>query len=275
MATPPKITRTELVHTIARIVNRRLKVDDPDAELLPDPAQADPREVLDYLHKHTRAPGWVLDADVCDALTLNVWLWWEDRRRELAWLKRGKQRGLFLSQLGSPLGITSRTGVNDRIDRLEALLRFDRPDEKLTREARRVARLDQFQGAAEGEWIRDHNRELGEVAEALLDAAERYGPLDDEDRQWLDELAVDLRDDAFSPASMAVLGMAAAEVRTCPRVLALDSTRPYAVHHVLNRVDQLRAEFADIGNQLQKAARRTLPGKDPQRPWRRGTSVEA
>ena len=67
---------------------------------------------------------------VSDALTLNNWLWWEDRRRELFFLKAGRARGVFLSQLGAQVGV-GKQGLLDRVDRLEALLRFDRPDEKL------------------------------------------------------------------------------------------------------------------------------------------------
>ena len=54
--------------------------------------------------------------------TLNNWLWWEDRCRELHFLKAGrKNRGLFLSQLGTWVGV-GKQGVLDRVDRLEALL---------------------------------------------------------------------------------------------------------------------------------------------------------
>ena len=41
-------------------------------------------------------PRWVLQAEVSDALTLNNWLWWADRRRELFFLKAGRARGCQL-----------------------------------------------------------------------------------------------------------------------------------------------------------------------------------
>lgn len=121
---------------MVRIARRRAKVDDRDREKLPDSPESDPRDVLDYLRKYSGSniPRWVLQADVCDALTLNNWLWWEDRRRELHFLKAGGDRGLFLSQLGAQVGV-GKQGVLDRIDRLEALLRHDRPDEKIARGA--------------------------------------------------------------------------------------------------------------------------------------------
>ncbi len=130
MATRPEVHRCELGLAIVRIARRRAKVDDRDREKLPDASESDPREVLDYLRQYSGAniSRWVLQADVCDALTLNNWLWWEDRRRELHFLKAGRNRGLFLSQLGAQVGV-GKQGVLDRVDRLEALLRYDRPDE--------------------------------------------------------------------------------------------------------------------------------------------------
>src|SRR6202162_678314 len=89
MASRPKVHRSELSRAIVMIAKRRAKVDDRDREMLPDSPNADPREVLDYLRKYSgkNIPKWVLQADICDALTLNNWLWWEDRRRELHFLR--------------------------------------------------------------------------------------------------------------------------------------------------------------------------------------------
>ena len=119
MAIRPKVHRSELGVAIVRIARRRDKVEDRHREKLPDSPESDPREVLDYLRKYSGPdiPRWVLQADVCDALTLNNWLWWEDRRRELHFLKAGRDRGLFLSQLGAQVGV-GKQGVLDRIDRL-------------------------------------------------------------------------------------------------------------------------------------------------------------
>ncbi|MDT7703001.1 MAG: hypothetical protein QOJ30_5326, partial [Pseudonocardiales bacterium] len=97
-----------------------------------------PRDVLDYLARRGPAgiPRWVAAADTADALILSTWCWWDDRRREHRLLRTGRSLGLSLSELGAPLGITTRRGTQDRIDRLDALLRYDRPDEQLTRAAR-------------------------------------------------------------------------------------------------------------------------------------------
>lgn len=110
MAARPMVHRVEVVRAITTIATRRTKVDDRHRDRLPDSEDSDPREVLDYLRKYSAPPIplWVLQADVCDALTLNNWLWWEDRRRELHFLKAGRERGLFLSQLGAQVGVGSR-----------------------------------------------------------------------------------------------------------------------------------------------------------------------
>ncbi|ORB76486.1 hypothetical protein BST46_29835, partial [Mycobacterium timonense] len=121
MGVRPKVHRAELAAAISRISRRRAKVDDVHRDRLPDAPDSDPREVLRYLRRFSGQdiPRWVLQADVCDALTLNNWLWWEDRRTELHFLKAGRGLNLFLSQLGAQLGV-SKQGVLDRIDRLEA-----------------------------------------------------------------------------------------------------------------------------------------------------------
>src|ERR1700748_3795024 len=99
------------------ISRRRVKVDDRNREKLPDSPDSHPREILDCLRQYSGGdiPLWVLQADVSDALTLNNWLWWEDRRRELHFLRAGRDRGIFLAQLGAQVGV-GKQGVVDRID---------------------------------------------------------------------------------------------------------------------------------------------------------------
>lgn len=236
------------------IASRRTKVDDRHREKLPDAPDSDPREVLDYLCRYSGSdiPSWVLQADVSDALTLNNWLWWEDRRRELHFLKAGKDRGLFLSQIGAQVGV-GKQGVQDRIDRLEAMLSFDRPDEKISRSARRSAREARQRHAAETAWLAAHRGELLKVIDGIIAQADRY-ELDGEERDWIDELAADGHEEGgLSPATMIILGLAAAELRTAGAVLALEGTRPYLVHTVLARAERLRGEFAAIGANINSA----------------------
>jgi len=251
VATRPKVHQSELASAIERIARRRAKVDDRHREKLPDSADSDPREVLDYLRKYSRPPIplWVLQADVCDALTLNNWLWWEDRRRELHFLKAGRDRGLFLTQLGAQVGV-GKQGVLDRIDRLEALLQFDCPDEKITRDARRAERERAQRTPDVQEWLSGRRDELAAVIADVVAQADRYGL---PEREWVDELTIDARDDDFNSATMVILGLATAELRTAPAVLSLDSSRPYSVHTVLARADTLRSQFAALGSKAAHA----------------------
>jgi hypothetical protein len=229
------------------IAKRRAKVDDFNRDRLPDSPDSDPREVLDYLQRFSgiNIPRWVLQADVCDALTLNNWLWWEDRRRELHFLTAGRDRGLFLTQIGAQVGV-GKQGVIDRIDRLEALLRYDRPDEKISRSARLADREARERRPVEQAWLDAHGGELVAVIASLVAETDRFGVVD-EDREWLDELAIDGRASDFTPATMIILGLATAELRTAPAVLELDSSRPFAVHDVIRRAEALRSRFAELG----------------------------
>jgi hypothetical protein len=246
------VHRSEVELALVGIARRRVKVDDRHREQLPDSPESDPRDVLDYLRRYSGPdiPRWVLQADVCDALTLNNWLWWEDRRRELHFLKAGRDRGLFLSQLGAQLGV-GKQGVLDRIDRLEALLRYDRPDEKITRTSRRAQRERCEHQPAQDAWLAARRQEVRAVITGLVDHADRF---DVEERDWVDELSIDERDDDITASTMVILGLATAEVRTAPAVLALYSTRPYAVHTLLARADDLRGQFAQLGSTSPRTA---------------------
>lgn len=245
MTTPPKVHRAEVSRAIARIAARRTKVDDPNREKLPDAPDADPAEVLDYLQQYSGhgIERWVKQADVSDALTLTNWLWWQHQRRLRYWLKQGRDQGLFLSQIGAQLGI-KKQGVIDKADRLEALLRYDRPDEQLSRTARRLTRQAHDRDVAETSWIDMNREQLLATISALVGHADRYH-LDDEEREWVDELASDARDQHLTSATMVILGFAAAELRAAPAVLALNSTQ--AVHRDVAAAESLRSKFADLG----------------------------
>ena len=141
--------------------------------------------------------------------------------------------------------------------RLEALLRYDRPDEKISRTERLAERQARERRPTEDAWLVERRGELLAVITELSYEADRYGLLD-EDREWLDELAIDARGD-FTPATMVILGLAAAELRTAPPVLALEGTRPYAVHGLLGRADALRSAFAELGRKGARASGTSSP----------------
>ncbi|ANY10526.1 hypothetical protein [Pseudonocardia sp. HH130630-07] len=272
MATPPRITDAERDAAIARIVARHAQIDDPRRGQLSD----DAREVVSWVlgRGPVGVPRWVQAADHHDALILHTWCWWDDRRRERRLLRQGRSLGLTAAELGAPLGIGTRQGAQDRMDRLDALLAHDRPDEQLTRAARRAGR-DRDQGQV---WIAEHQEQIRAVLGDLLvqtrrvlahELAEHQAPDDDryEDddadqvdggagEQWEDsevadiadwsaELAADLDTGELSAASVAVAGLLTAEVRTHPRVLALDrESHADPVLAAMRRVDELRSALS-------------------------------
>jgi hypothetical protein len=248
------VTAAEVDSAVARITGRRAHIDDPHRDEL----GVDPREALDYLLRRTAGvPRWVQQAEVNDALVLITWLWWQDKRRELRVLTRGRSLNLPLSQLGAPLGIGGQ-GVTDRIDRLSALLEFDRPDEKLTRATRQAIRS----AGPERAWIDDQRTTIRAVLTALLEQATRAGfypptpdqptPGHDENSEngepsageWLDELRHELGTDTFSPATLALLGQACAALQADPTVLGLDTR--HGLHRALRTAARLRTAFARL-----------------------------
>jgi hypothetical protein len=132
MASRPKTHRCEVSRAIVMIAKRRAKVEDRNRDRLPDSPDSDPREVLDYLQKYSTAgtPRWVLQADVCDALTLNNWLWWEDLRRELHFLRAGPRPGTVPHPDRRPGGCRQAgCGGSDRPAGCAAAVRPTRPED--------------------------------------------------------------------------------------------------------------------------------------------------
>ncbi|WP_308820175.1 hypothetical protein [Pseudonocardia alni] len=154
-------------------------------------------------------------------------------------------------ELGAPLGIRTRQGVRDRLDRLDALLVHDRPDEQLTRESRRSAR----DRDARQVWIDDNLDRIRAVLAGLVAQVGRLwgqaeddsscrseGPLDEDIREWLAELTIDYRDNVITPATFAVAGLLIGCVRGHPHVAELD--RRHRLHSSMSGVDALRSDFA-------------------------------
>jgi hypothetical protein len=254
MATPPRVTRAEVDAALARIHWRHAHVDDPRRSGLSE----DPADVLEHLTRHSiPLPPWVIAADALDGLVLQTWLWWEDRRRERALLRRGVRAGLHHRELAGPLGIASRQGLRDRLDRLEALLAHDHPDEKLTRAARREAtqRVDRQRWIAERAAIVRAvvDRLFRELARApefstILTCIED-GSADREDRsspmveagEWLTELRADLEEDQLSPATLGVLGLALAPLRIALHDSGLDEG--HGLWRAVRDAERLRSDL--------------------------------
>jgi hypothetical protein len=119
MATYPPVTDAERDAAIARIARRhRLREDTRWSE-----AGSEARDVLAYLRRrHVRLPYALAADDVWDELVLSAWVYWDERRRERELLHRARRYGLSLSELGHFLGIGTRQGTRDYLDRLDALL---------------------------------------------------------------------------------------------------------------------------------------------------------
>lgn len=269
-------TRPELDAATARIVRRHLKVEDAG---LGSVDVDKPTDLLGYIHRQTSVhvhgtasartpiPRWVVQADVTDGLVLHSWDRAEAVRRERDLLRDGVALGIPLSQLGAPLGLGSRVrsergnrrqGVQDRLDRLEALLRYDRPDAKITRAARRVAREAAARSAAgeqdpQAAWLRANSSWISQVAAALL----ALEPLaDDEAAEMLVEVRHDWSDGAWTPGSLVWLGMAAQALRVSSFVEKSTGTVRYVAdlgathraHRAIKAVEDLRAAFTQLSS---------------------------
>lgn len=251
MATPPRITEIERDAAVERIAARHRRIDDPRSSAL----GTEPRDVISFVLDRGPAgvPRWVAALDHHDALVLSTWCWWEERRRERRLLRQGLHLGLTAGELGAPLGMSSRQGLRDRLDRLDALLSHDRPDEQLSRDARRAGR----ERDARQHWIDVHRAHVRSVLAGLIAQTRRFleapaggdglggedeQAADESAREWLDELAHDYADAAITPATLAVAGLLAAELRAHPRVLGLAPR--HRVHAALASVEALRTRFS-------------------------------
>lgn len=173
-------------------------------------------------------------------------------RRELHFLKAGRNRGLFLSQLGARVGVGNQ-GVLDRVDRLEALLATTNPMRKPL--ARRGARNASGAGGCP-------SKRPGLPPGAMT--CTRSSPV------WLSRPIVFTSRSLSgstrwrsTAATMVILDLAAAELRTPPAALGLEATRPCTVHTLLARADNLRRQFARVG--LQDCTLRTRVVRRQQR----------
>jgi hypothetical protein len=241
------VTRAEVDEAIGRVLWRHRRVDDPRRSGL----GTEPREVLEHLTRHSVGlPQWAAAADTLDALVLTTWLWWEDRRRERALLRRGLHLGLTHTELGVPLGITTRQGLRDRLDRLDALLAYHRPDEQLTREARREARASDPRQA----WLDAHRGLVQEVLSTLLDQADRLDTQGDPhgdnsgdnsepaEEDWLGELRADLAADRLTPATLSMLGLALGPLRITVHQAGL--APGHGLHRAIRAADAVRGDLA-------------------------------
>lgn len=243
MATPPRPTHAEVAAALARIQARHERADDQHRAAM----GTGPREVLDYLRRRSsNTPRATAADDVWDELILSAALHWEELERERSLLRRARSLGLSLSELGAHLGIRTRQGTQDYLDRLDALVQAGTPDVHLSREARRRAKAR----PADQRWLDEHHEEVHGALDRLLGQVARVFPNDagacesaDGGLEWVDELRVDVEAGDLTPATMGLLGLVLGELRVDPEVQALD--RGHGVHRALRAAEGLRARYAE------------------------------
>ena len=221
---PPPVDAEEAMAAIARIRERRERIDDPQVWRMSE----DLVDVLSYLRRYSRdVPRWVAEADVIDGLTLRLRLWWLGEEAEVWLLQAARRANVAPAEVGRRLGIGTRQGVHDRLRlalRKVAVLRGDPAP------AAPVSGADD----ADQVWLSEHSGAVREVAGHAL----RFGDLaSDEAAEWLADVARDVRDGAMTPGSVQVLRFALAELAVSPGVESAAADHP--VHALLARWDEI------------------------------------
>lgn len=119
----PYVGDRERDAALSRIADRHRRQDDHGWSEAGSEGDDGARDVLGYLRRHhARMPRAVAEQDALDELVLAAWVWWDERRRERDLLRRARQYGHSLGELGAFLGLTTRQATYEYLDRLEALL---------------------------------------------------------------------------------------------------------------------------------------------------------
>lgn len=282
MATTPPITDRERDAALARIARRHAKYDDPHWSEANADSEDAAHEVLRYLARnHSRLPRQLVADDVWDELILEAWCEWDWRARRSERHHRALRCGLSLADLGRYLGIESRQGMQDHLDRNDALVAEyrringepvlpatgDGSTDPLSwflgrpRAARgadvhagRQARHRRRTKPARQDWITQHQDMIVSVVRDLLDQAARIGlhpdPTDDADELGTDGLGDYLhwlRQDyhrGCDSGTIATLGLALGELRSHSTVRPLPNN--HGLRLVMARADRLRAAYGQL-----------------------------
>jgi hypothetical protein len=277
VATYPPIGDHERDAALARIAERHLRYDDPRWS----EAGTEARDVLAYLRRRrTELPYEVTAHDTWDELVLSGWAYWDERRRERELIHSALRRGLSLSEVGRYLGISTRQGTRDYLDRLDALVadhahtqttlsgpvagdggtdalavwaRSSRAhrgaDVHATRARRRAARSRPSRQS----WIDDNSTRITAAITELRRQLARLGVEDVPTGggsteagllDYLSWLAEDSDALGYTPATFATLGLVLGELRNHP---ALAAQAPnHGIRLAISGVDQLRSDFAAL-----------------------------
>lgn len=276
MATYPPIGDQERDAALARIASRHAQFDDSRWS----EAGSEPRDVLAYLRRRQAQLPYALAArDVWDELVLSAWVEWDERRREAELLHRALRLGLSLREVGQYLGIGSRQGMRDYLDRLDAVLADhaqsctvargpatgDGSTDPLTRwthstraqrgadvHATRAKRAASRARPARQTWIAANQDRIAGVVGSLLEQTDRIGieiadSADDAEPglgDYLSWLAADLERAEFDAGSFGALGLALGELRAHPAVT--ERAGNHGIHRAIAAVDHLRADYAEL-----------------------------
>jgi hypothetical protein len=283
VSTYPPVTDRERDAALARIDRRHRERDDTHWSAAGLGGHSEAREVLEYLRRrHARIPVALAGHDVWDELVLGAWVYWDERRRERERLHRARRAGLSWSELGRYVGIGTRQGMRDYLDRLDAAVdeylqiqhaprtpaTGDGATDPLARlagttraqrgadvHAARAKRATNKARPARASWITTHHQQVTRVLTDLLEQTARAGiraePSDDHHEpdlgDYLSWLAEDLNTNpdgnGVHPATMATLGLALGELRDHPAVAA--AAPNHGLRLALAAADQLRATYAE------------------------------
>lgn len=229
---PPPTDVADLVRGIAR---RRERVDDSRRDQIPSPDAAEPADVLLFLRQSPAANRAVRALDHLAGLGLGNALWWQDRVAERAalrfGLRMGRPRDVLRRQIGASYAIKRGQGVQDRADRLASLTARGRPDEKQERGMRHSNRRT---SAPNHSWVTENRAVLRCVASSMLQSAVDL-QIPEGERDWLDLLAADRKDDELTATSLVTLAYAANEIQDA--LDKLDAAKHADVQDLLDRVD--------------------------------------
>ncbi len=275
VATYPPVGDRERDAALARIARRHARYDDSRWS----EAGTEVRDVLAYLRRRRAGPplpAQLATDDAWDELVLSAWVWWDERRRERELLHSALRRGLSLADIGRYLGVTTRQGSRDYLDRLDALLADhhrhattprgpatgDGATDPLhawtttTRAARgadvhaaRAGRAATRRRPSADEWVGNRTALISSVVGALLTATSRLEPDHEPDSpgdlaDYLEWLREDHTREVYSPATLATLGLALGELRNRPTVRAVADN--HAVRTAIRDADQLRSDFGAL-----------------------------
>lgn len=196
------MTAPDAAAAIERIRSRRVRIDDPHLWRLSDSVV----DTLLYLQRYSAGvAAWVAEADLEDAITLRLRLWWIGEQAECWVLESAHKQHVPFQRLGPRLGIRSRQGVHDRLRLARRKLA------RLTGEPSRVPERadDQRRRGSEADWLGSRRQQVLAVARLALDLRVLG---DSEAQEWLDEVARDVADDVVTPGSFQCLRFAVIEL---------------------------------------------------------------